>query len=105
MRVRTKKLDNSRAGYRDKLCNLSVWLAARSADADQSEASTKKGSILIGLEIECCVSQSVTSANTRTSSQLVNKIILCTIVHYEQLVTVTGSAISLSIIVPKVSAI
>ena len=46
-------------------------LAARSADADQSEASLKNGSILIGLEIECeC--QSVTSATTRTSLELVN---------------------------------
>ena len=45
--------DNSRAGYRDKLCTLSVWLAARSADADQSEAFLKNVSVLIGLEIEC----------------------------------------------------
>ena len=44
---------NSRAGYRDKLCTLSVWLAARSADADQSEAFLKNVSVLIGLEIEC----------------------------------------------------
>ena len=47
---------NSRAGYHDKLCTLSVWLPARSADADQSKASLKNGAILIGLEIECCVS-------------------------------------------------
>ena len=41
---------NSRAGYRDKLCSLSVWLAARSADADQSEAFLKNCAILIGLD-------------------------------------------------------
>ena len=44
---------NSRAGYRDKLCTISVWLAARSADTDQSEAFLKNGAVLIGLEIEC----------------------------------------------------
>ena len=46
---------NSRAGYRDKFCVLYslCLLAARSADADQSEAFLKNGAILIGLEIEC----------------------------------------------------
>ena len=45
---------NSRAGYSDKLCSVcTLSLAARSADADQSEAFLKNLSVLIGLEIEC----------------------------------------------------
>ena len=63
---------NSRAGYRDKLCTLSVWLAPRSADADQSEASPKNGSILIGPRLNMSVTDGRTSATIRTSSQLVN---------------------------------
>ena len=52
-----KSLSNSRAGYSDKLCSVcTLSLAARSADADQSEA-LKNGAILIGLEIECFVTQ------------------------------------------------
>ena len=56
MNLNSKK--NSRAGYRDKFCVLYslCLLAARSADADQSEAFLKNVSVLIGLEIECCVS-------------------------------------------------
>ena len=65
----SKQLVNSKAGYRDKLCTLSVWLAARSADADQSEAFLKNCAILIGPRLNVV---SVTSATTRTSSQLVN---------------------------------
>ena len=48
-------MENSRAGYRDKLCTLSVWLAARSADADESEAFLKNCAILIGPRLNVSV--------------------------------------------------